>query len=405
MSSASPDDIAHDHSRFNRATTSTMSPTYDRVYFLGAGASAAFGVPITSQILPRVLACLADGTLFGASKKTEEAEVRSVAKREELSAKLTAIFPMVLQGEPPPVTDLFSLIDHLLAVRQSPTCCGSLTDLQQLRSLLEQATLWVLANAKPSGGSRLRGDAHRFYATVVRTGRRDGHRSCFITTNYDRVIERSLLPAIDHFERDLDFGVTWRHYGSGELIGRPTEPAAGIFKLHGSTTWAACARCGHVYIRPNMSIWTVGYRSVNGDFNKCHCEYVPLRSVVVAPSLVRSLDEPCLSSIWRASLEALQEATEWIFVGYSLPNEDIAIRSLLLRGYHGRKNPPPSVHVVQRTHDPALEGRFRFLFPNCTVEWGGFEAYMQETNKGADAPRPSSPRRKNGAGQRIRARS
>src|SRR6185295_9652724 len=52
--------------------------------------------------------------------------------------------------------------------------------------------------------------------------------------------------------------------------------------------------------------------------------------------LVRDVREPHLLSIWNAALNELRLAHEWNFVGYSLPQEDIAIRTMLLRAYHGR---------------------------------------------------------------------
>jgi hypothetical protein len=101
-----------------------------------------------------------------------------------------------------------------------------------------------------------------------------------------------------------------------------------------------------------------------------------VRAVLVAPSMVRSVQEPNLLTIWRSALESLRVADEWILAGYSLPAEDIAIRSILLRAHHGRgKRPPPTIRVVQLGCDPALENRYRLLFRECTFEYGGFERF------------------------------
>ena len=66
------------------------------------------------------------------------------------------------------------------------------------------------------------------------------------------------------------------------------------------------------------------------------------------PSFVREVRDPILLEIWRNALEVLREADRWIVVGYSLPLEDLAIRSMLLRAYHERDNGRPEVVVIQK---------------------------------------------------------
>jgi hypothetical protein len=70
-------------------------------------------------------------------------------------------------------------------------------------------------------------------------------------------------------------------------------------------------------------------------------------SVLVAPSLVRDIRDPNLLQIWKASLEAIRTADKLIFIGYSLPAEDLAIKSIIIRGLNGRSNKKLEVDVVQ----------------------------------------------------------
>jgi hypothetical protein len=101
--------------------------------------------------------------------------------------------------------------------------------------------------------------------------------------------------------------------------------------------------------------------------------------------MVRSIQDPDLQTIWRSALDAMRVADEWIIAGYSLPPEDIAIRSILLRAYHGRgrKGTPPGIRVVQKDkdEDKKLEDRDRLLFPDCRFEYGGFEAFTESLPK------------------------
>jgi hypothetical protein len=107
------------------------------------------------------------------------------------------------------------------------------------------------------------------------------------------------------------------------------------------------------------------------QYIECRCGG-RLRSVVVTPSVVRDVRDGNLLSIWNAALEDLRRAHEWILIGYSLPSEDIAIRSLLLRAYHTRtRRASLRIRVVQwedpnrrAGSGPPLEHlRYRLFFP------------------------------------------
>jgi hypothetical protein len=102
--------------------------------------------------------------------------------------------------------------------------------------------------------------------------------------------------------------------------------------------------------------------------------------------MVRTIRDPDLLTIWRSALDAMRIADDWIIVGYSLPAEDIAIRSILLRAYHGRgrNGKQPDVRIVLRRPRPEnpdtdkrLEDRYRQLFPECQFEYGGFETFIE----------------------------
>jgi NAD-dependent SIR2 family protein deacetylase len=350
--------------------------TYQRVYFLGAGASHVVGVPLTGQLLVEIWARAADGSLYG---KRKETAARNRRARRRLREFLLAVFPSLgSDSSLPNVTDVFSLLDHWIGAQEAPGGAIGPTDLAELRLLLERATLWLIAQ------DRRKTDAKRrladFYEMLAQDGLQ-GRRTCVITTNYDRVVERALLQRLPtlHTKGRLDHGVEWRD-DKGTVVPRPMDPAIGLLKLHGSTTWLACPVCQHVYIRPHKSIYSVAYWDRRTKHSTCHCKGDPaLRAVVVAPSLARGVALPAVNSVWLAALEALRGAREWIFVGYSLPTEDIAIRSLLIRAYHGHVGRRPKTTVVlARQGADAIASRFEFLLPGCAVKTDGFLAHIDD---------------------------
>src|SRR5688572_23484592 len=87
-----------------------------------------------------------------------------------------------------------------------------------------------------------------------------------------------------------------------------------------------------------------------------------------------------------------------IFVGYSLPTEDIAIRSLLLRAWHARRRKNLRVRVIQFEDLKAAVPsetykRYRLFFPSFALKEtnyhrDGVEAFVD----GLEAPSESKLR-------------
>ena len=58
----------------------------------------------------------------------------------------------------------------------------------------------------------------------------------------------------------------------------------------------------------------------------------------------------------------MRRADDWVIIGYSMPPEDPAIRSLFIRAFYGRVS-PPRLTVVQKGLDPKTVAAYRILFP------------------------------------------
>lgn len=61
-----------------------------------------------------------------------------------------------------------------------------------------------------------------------------------------------------------------------------------------------------------------------------------MRSVIIARSFVRDIQDANLLQIWKGALEAIRTADRLIFNEYFLPQEDLAIKSIIMRGVNGR---------------------------------------------------------------------
>ena len=113
--------------------------------------------------------------------------------------------------------------------------------------------------------------------------------------------------------------------------------------------------------------------------------------MLVTPSFSRSVKDINLAQIWRNALEELRTADLWVFGGYSLPPEDLDIKSLLIRALVGRKS-PPVIRVIQRSaRTKPLYDHF-FGPGNYHFEEGGFEHYAFEKLHRVQQPRTGGPK-------------
>ena len=197
-----------------------------------------------------------------------------------------------------------------------------------------------------------------------------------ISTNYDIAIEYELFKRIGRNDvvHGVDLGFDWRDTKTGAERTRPDRPSVRVYKLHGSLDVLKCSACGYVYFNPWGEIAFQAFRDKTDLDNTCVCgDDVKLQLHIVAPSIIREIRDASLLSVWRSALEWLRNADEWFIIGYSLPPEDLAIRSLLIRAYAGRREKPRVTIVQQGNGDRA---RYELQFPGCTYYADGLAAFL-----------------------------
>jgi hypothetical protein len=369
-------------------------PTRRTVLFLGAGASKALGYPLTNEIFRSILTRLKARTLFLQLNVvyplfSEHGKVNSAGFLPDamaiLEAELMALFPGVLTSPmPPQITEVLSLLDHFIFTGAAALPMYPRERLVRLRALLERAVATVVTEPDSTRDEAHRARVERFVKWVAAEsarGKPDDHRVTVITTNYDLAVEAPLTNALsqDSLAR-VDFGFNWRdpfrHEEDEEVVRlRPEAPSIAFYKLHGSINWLRCSLCEHVYMNGFGPIFHQAFASRMRPESTCSCHHWPLGTLLVAPSMIRDIRDPNLLSIWQAALEAMRVADEWVVVGYSLPAEDLGIRSLFMRASHARKR-PPMVRLYGHGSQPDVEARYRLLLPDVDYDGGGFEGYI-----------------------------
>jgi len=362
--------------------------------FLGAGASSHFGAPVTKQILPKLMKKLKDETLFARQ-----------ADRDTLKNFLTELMPGIesINQENVLITEILSLIDYMLLSSFVPAPMTRAEHLNSCRMLLERAILDLLP------GVHNRPDENQIQPDLKRLGRwmyEAGNSSglSLISTNYDEMIERELYSCFmqdgdrpfDKVNTAVNFGMSWRDGERDMVFHPPANSRHSVLKLHGSVDWMKCDLCGWIVCNDDFTLHEKSFCAVPVEAltpsNTCNCGHWPLRPVMIAPSLVRDIRDINLLSIWKDACEELRTADRWFIIGYSLPIDDYAIRSMLIRALRSRKA-PPKIAVYQWGNQPDIHDRYRAFLGECSFHTTGMKGFIADVvDKGlySGGPPPAS---------------
>ncbi len=350
----------------------------NRVYFFGAGASKQDRFPLTSELKHgvawairkdpsrfRLLAAhlrylydVHDGVLERCAQSWDELREQGTQQTQRGWSQM------------PDVTDLLSTLDWMVREQSSfgPGLHGgdltgpsSTNELAAVRDLVVQALCLSLGTY----------DDLSTASTTCEFMTRIRPHDSLITTNWDLLLDAA---------RDTRFGSEPQDYGTtGNVVLEGSHAAHGaerpkLLKLHGSLSWRYCQRCQRLVIDPQHHV--AGERQ---DRAKCMCT-CSYSELIVTPGFVREYRNVHLLTIWREALVTLATAAQWVFIGYSLPPDDIGIRTLLMRARcvrHDVGGQPPVVRIVtgpDRREETLL--RYRGILPQAELDSGDFGQFV-----------------------------
>lgn len=314
-----------------------------RVFFVGAGLSCAFGLPNTAALLSE-LGATDGGPVHGPDE-------------QRLAAAYKAFYPDGGKKHYLPDTvDFFSALQAFIDIG-APGLPG--TRLKEAPELLRSMKLGItrllvdrIKDAEKNGSLT---SSNSYLGQVVAAG------NVVITTNWDLVIER-----FAHLN-----GVDVRR------TGEPGNSHLLVLKLHGSIDWCRWSRrkerAGDQ--QGDFAMLREGKRrsslpaSLDDDvvrvravehWGRCW-QRISARThepFIVTMYRGKGPELAALSTIWSDAYNALSRAKALEIVGYSLPNDDLEIRTLLRAGLtRGNqkvgvvvRNPAPDVHARIRHH-------------------------------------------------------
>ncbi len=391
-----------------------VKPYTKTAYFLGAGASKADHFPLVRDLLGAISAGIFDAR--GARR----------SGASELAEFLTTVFSVPTSQLKKAAREWRSLVAAIAAGRgysaQTPNTIPNLTDILSSLDILlsEESTIGAARSSGRALKGAFLGRAREQIVRALAEGFRDLHGSTssleeltaarfvralgtddvIVTTNWDILVDSA---------RCMRFGATETDYGTdAEIIGDKAssrthwqDPAlakvreAGLLreaerpkkspkrpkllKLHGSLNWLHCPRCQRLRIDVKN---VIAHRArAEGSASRgapCECGVAFFESVLVTPTFVKSYRNRHLMNIWSTAQRELAEVGRWVFVGYSLPDDDIHIKTLLLKAKQMRADRSADLEIVVVDHrrDQKTEERYLRLFGACEFYSHGFEQFV-----------------------------
>jgi hypothetical protein len=342
--------------------------------FLGAGASKPFGAPVTREILPQIMERL---------EKPGQSDDHNGLR--ELLAELMPGINNINQAHVL-ITEVLSLIDYMLLSECVPAQMATREQLTRCRMLLEKEILDLLPGiCARECDLKNAAAAKRLGCWMYEVG--NCGRFSLISTNYDEIVERGLYHCFmagaedekrpfDAVNKAVNFGLCWRDGERNEIFYPLASSRHSVLKLHGSVDWMKCDLCGWIVCNDNYSLHHQSYHDAPNA--RCNCGHSPLRPVMIAPSLVRDIRDINILTIWKTAGEELRTADRWYIIGYSMPTEDYAIRSLLMRALKSRNGTPPKIDVYQHGEDEELKDRYRAFLGDCVFHTTGMEGFIED---------------------------
>ena len=383
------------------------------VIFLGAGATCADGGPATSEILPQIL-------------KDREAPPEAASAVPDVAGRLIDLTSFLQEefnvnsASPkeffPALPLLMSLLDTALDRRQSFLRRWNFNRVLRLRQQVELGIFELLERVL----SKAQTTTHYTLIDKMYPASVDPASSvepCVITTNYDLLIDAAIMhlsltrkPPDGGFP---DYGCQIRTDFYREKAGR----FGILLKLHGSLNWLYCWTCRHLELGPSKATKfrvalgrLAGAQLLENAYkrgSRCPTCKTRLRPLLIAPTHLKDYRNPHLMQVWHEAERVLRDASRVIFIGYSLPDDDVEVIYLLKRGLAHLT--PDRITVVEKDDSqPSLAAhavgrRYRTLFGDG-LDWHpeGVGAWLPCA---AALPSPSSAKASNRRRRNLRSGS
>jgi hypothetical protein len=323
---------------------------------VGAGLSVALGLPNTASLVADVL------DAYG-----KEAPWRHSGPLKAMPTAFKFFYPDGGNKDfRPDAVDFFATLKSYIETAEGQP--GGFKDAPELYRSLKFAIARILVERLRQCDPKLAIGNHEYLDELVQPG------NIVVTSNWDVAIER--------YASHKEVPVRFSGYAEGELV---------VLKLHGSVDWTLFAsgfvkpdtdyavlservtqnrpytaplpshdeRSGTIFRTRVLNNWNEAWRFLSSRTAEPH---------MVTMARGKSGDLGPLDTVWRDAYAAISRAKRLEIVGYSMPDDDIEIRTLLRAGVRRGnekptvmvRNPAPDVHDrVRRFLDHRISSDYR----------------------------------------------
>lgn len=359
------------------------------VVVLGAGATKACGGLLTNEIMP-----------YGLQYAGEREDyLHTVHQFLGDHFPITSVPDAQGQRRYPSLITVLSLLDMAID-RRHPMPGRRTWDLNELATA-RQAFDYLIFAALDHALQNSAGDQHE---VMIRRLTKENGEPTVITLNYDIIADNAIAKLN---EEALDGRGLFPDYGcriSNKYVAEYRQHGA-LYKLHGSLNWLYCPHCKRLDLglsqdsRRTVKALMTLYQEHENKGDKAEsdtlrarytCKGSPCRScgepvqpVMISPTQLKDMRNHHLISVWAEAEQALRAADRVVFIGYSLPDDDLNVAYLLKRGLYDL--PADRITVVERAgknnrlvDDHPTGQRFQGLF-GAGIQWcaDGFDGWLK----------------------------
>lgn len=231
-----------------------------------------------------------------------------------------------------------------------------------------------------------------------------------ISTNYDIILDNSLIRVCESCKYGflLRHNIHWNHnpeeklkkvngqpsynynYQGKRVTGSINKGTIDLLKIHGSLNWFYCPKCNEI----DITILRKGTTDLAADQSRyicanrdCTSNYEPL---IVTPTMLKVYDNDYIHQLWKESEQKIADSDELVFIGYSLPEADYHLRSMIVRGLVKNENKPKLLIIDKNPEKPHevrwsqnVEKRYKLLFGTQNVDFKtiGLSGLLEEWDK------------------------
>lgn len=358
------------------------------VFFIGAGFTKAIAntAPTGAQFLSKAFS--GDFLLDQRIKKVKDFI-------DEIYYPITVSDTPDRKNNIPNIEDVLSLLDYSIQNKETLHNKFLYEEIIEIRNNLVYLIGKVIKETIEHDGN-IKLDLSDDFIKKVKQLIDHNNESSIISTNYDIILDNSLIRIC----KSCKYGFLLRHnifwnpdpkekikkvngqpsydynFNGNNISGSINRGIIDLLKIHGSLNWFYCPKCNEI----DITILRKGTTDLAADQSMYICEnrfctsnYEPL---IVTPTMLKVYDNDYIQNLWKESEKKIADSDQLVFIGYSLPEADYHLRSMIVRGLVKNEKRPKLLIIDKKPEKSEeiqwsknVENRYKLLFGTQNIDF------------------------------------